>query len=49
MILQTIEQVKQDEDDEFFELSQDARWQLAKTGVSCLHSIPDYNNSLCRV
>jgi hypothetical protein len=34
MIFQAIEQVTQDEDHDFYEMSQDARWQLAKSGES---------------
>jgi len=42
MILQELEQVKQDEDHDFYVLSQDSRWQLTNSGEFLLNIISNY-------
>jgi hypothetical protein len=39
MILQ---KVTQDEDEDFYALSQDSHWQLTNSGEFCLHVIAEY-------
>lgn len=42
MIRRMIEQVKQDEDDDFHALGRDTHWQLANSGEFCVHTVPEY-------
>jgi hypothetical protein len=42
MILQAIEQVTQNEDSDFYALSQDTRWRLANSGEFCLYVTSHY-------
>lgn len=48
MILRAIEHVKQNEDNDFYALSQDTRWQLAKNGEFCLYIVTKYMGSFDR-
>lgn len=48
MILQEIEKVTQDEDQDFYALSQDSHWQLTNSGEFCLHVVADYLKLTCQ-